>query len=174
MFFLFLHENICCGNSLEAPRWGASNEFPQHMFSCRNKKNVYLIPPLVWSYDMRIWRYHFSCYCSCLNKLPHTIYWKSPISILGMSGNVIPIRLEKNSLSICKQRRSRSDATFSVCTIWKPVWGSQDQNGLINFERQISLYFFQSLYLKSFNSSYIFIPLFMAFIYRFFFIYQRE
>ena len=25
--FLFLHENICCGYSLEAPRRGASNEY---------------------------------------------------------------------------------------------------------------------------------------------------
>ena len=25
--FLFLDENICCGYSLEAPRWGASNEY---------------------------------------------------------------------------------------------------------------------------------------------------
>ena len=38
--FLFLHENICCGYSLEAPRQGASNEYPQHMFSWRNKKNI--------------------------------------------------------------------------------------------------------------------------------------
>ena len=30
--FLFLRENICCGYSLEAPRRGASNEYPQHMF----------------------------------------------------------------------------------------------------------------------------------------------
>ena len=30
--FLFLHENICCGYSLEAPRQGASNEYPQHVF----------------------------------------------------------------------------------------------------------------------------------------------
>ena len=27
IFFLFLNENICCGYSLEAPRWGASNEY---------------------------------------------------------------------------------------------------------------------------------------------------
>ena len=27
IFFLFLHENICCGYSLEAPRRGASNEY---------------------------------------------------------------------------------------------------------------------------------------------------
>ena len=25
--FVFLHENICCGYSLEAPRRGASNEY---------------------------------------------------------------------------------------------------------------------------------------------------
>ena len=34
---LFVHENICCGYSLEAPRRGASNEYPQLMFSWRNK-----------------------------------------------------------------------------------------------------------------------------------------
>ena len=49
--FLFLHENICCGYSLEAPRQGASNEYPQHMFLCRNKKNIIWIPPLICSYD---------------------------------------------------------------------------------------------------------------------------
>ena len=45
-FFLFLHESICCEYWLEAPQGGggASNEYPQHMFSCRNKKNIYLIP----------------------------------------------------------------------------------------------------------------------------------
>ena len=32
IFFLFLHENICYGYSLEAPRRGASNVYPQHMF----------------------------------------------------------------------------------------------------------------------------------------------
>ena len=40
IFFLFLHEKICCGYSLEAPRRGASNEYPQHMFSLRNKKDI--------------------------------------------------------------------------------------------------------------------------------------
>ena len=30
---------MCCGYSLEAPHWGASNEYPQHLFSWRNKKN---------------------------------------------------------------------------------------------------------------------------------------
>ena len=32
IFFLFLHKNICCGYSLEAPHQGASNEYPQHIF----------------------------------------------------------------------------------------------------------------------------------------------
>ena len=40
IFFLFLNENICCGYSLEAPRRGASNEYPQHMFLLRNKKDI--------------------------------------------------------------------------------------------------------------------------------------
>ena len=40
IFFLFLHKNRFCGYSLELPRWGNSNEYPQHMFSWRNKKNI--------------------------------------------------------------------------------------------------------------------------------------
>ena len=40
MFFLFLQENICCKYSLEVPRQAPSNEYPQHMFSWRNKKNI--------------------------------------------------------------------------------------------------------------------------------------
>ena len=31
--------NIDCGYSLEPPRWGGSNEYPQYMFLSRNKKN---------------------------------------------------------------------------------------------------------------------------------------
>ena len=38
--------------SLEAPRRGASNEYPQHMFSSTNKKNIMWIPPLICSYDI--------------------------------------------------------------------------------------------------------------------------
>ena len=48
--FLFLHKSICCGYSLEVPLRGASNEYPQHMFSWRNKKNTMWIPPLICSY----------------------------------------------------------------------------------------------------------------------------
>ena len=50
-FFLFLHKNIRCGYSLEAPRRGASNEYPQRLFSWRNKKNIYLDSHLIWCYD---------------------------------------------------------------------------------------------------------------------------
>ena len=42
-FFLFLHENIFCRYSLEAPRRGASNEYPQYMFAWRNKKYLYIL-----------------------------------------------------------------------------------------------------------------------------------
>ena len=31
-FVLFLHLKICCEYSLEAPWWGASNEYSQHVF----------------------------------------------------------------------------------------------------------------------------------------------
>ena len=50
---LFLHENICCGHSFEEALQGASNEYPQHMFSWRNKKNIdsfLLEKHLVWSF----------------------------------------------------------------------------------------------------------------------------
>ena len=42
-FFLFLHKKICCGYSLEAPRRGASNEYPQHMFSWRTREHYPII-----------------------------------------------------------------------------------------------------------------------------------
>ena len=34
--FLYLHENIGCGYSLEVPHWDASNENPKHMFLWKN------------------------------------------------------------------------------------------------------------------------------------------
>ena len=43
--FLFLEENICwfCGYPLKAPRWGASDEYLQNIFSPSNKKNTLLL-----------------------------------------------------------------------------------------------------------------------------------
>ena len=41
-----VHKNIDCGYSLESPRRGGSNEYPQSMFLCRNmKNNVYPCKP---------------------------------------------------------------------------------------------------------------------------------
>ena len=42
-FSSVLHKNICCGYSLESPRRGDSNEYPQHMLLWRNKQNYHLI-----------------------------------------------------------------------------------------------------------------------------------
>ena len=42
VIFHILAQNIDCVYSLELPDWGSSNEYPQSMFSSRNKKkNVY-------------------------------------------------------------------------------------------------------------------------------------
>ena len=38
-------QNIYCGYSLEPPRRGGSNKYPQSMFLRRNKKNVYPCKP---------------------------------------------------------------------------------------------------------------------------------
>ena len=46
IFFQISAQNIDCGYSLEPPRRGGSNEYPQSMFSRRNKKNnVYPCKP---------------------------------------------------------------------------------------------------------------------------------
>ena len=46
IFFIFLHKKIDCGYSLEPPRRGGFNEYPQSMFWGRNKKNnVYPCKP---------------------------------------------------------------------------------------------------------------------------------
>ena len=39
IFFHISAQNIDCGYSLELPRRGGSNEYPQSMFFSRNKKN---------------------------------------------------------------------------------------------------------------------------------------
>ena len=39
IFFIFLLKSIDCGYSLEPPRRGGSNEYPQSLFLSRNKKN---------------------------------------------------------------------------------------------------------------------------------------
>ena len=39
IFFHISAQNIDCGYSLEPPRQGGSNEYPQSMFLSKNKKN---------------------------------------------------------------------------------------------------------------------------------------
>ena len=39
--FLIFAQNIDCGYTLEPPRRGDSNEYPQSMFWSKNKKNRY-------------------------------------------------------------------------------------------------------------------------------------
>ena len=39
-FFLFLLQNIDCGCSLEPPRRGGSNVYPQSMFCAKIRKNI--------------------------------------------------------------------------------------------------------------------------------------
>ena len=41
IFFLFLLKNIDCGYSLEPPRRGSSNEYPQSMFWAEIRKIMY-------------------------------------------------------------------------------------------------------------------------------------
>ena len=46
IFFYISAQNIDCGYSLEPPRRGGSNDYPQSMFLSRNKKNnVYPCKP---------------------------------------------------------------------------------------------------------------------------------
>ena len=40
-FFFFFAQNIDCGYTLEPPRRGGSNEYPQSMFWSKNEKNRY-------------------------------------------------------------------------------------------------------------------------------------
>ena len=46
--FLIFAQNIDCGYSLEPPRRGGSNEYPQSMFWSKNKKNKYTPPVLLY------------------------------------------------------------------------------------------------------------------------------
>ena len=64
LLFLLRTKNICCGYSLEVPRQGASNEYPQQMFTCRNKENITWISPLIWSYVLSL-VYVWKDVCNC-------------------------------------------------------------------------------------------------------------
>ena len=97
--FSFLDKNISCGYSLEVPHQGTSNEYPQHMFLSRNKKQSILLGwKKLWRFGpmmcRQIWvvagciRHKVHClmlhsiYGTYTLKLPQTIYAKcqSPFS----------------------------------------------------------------------------------------------
>ena len=113
--FLFLNENICCGYSLEVPRWGASNEYPQDMFLSRNKKNIMWIPPLICSYGSEsllgahVRRYIFMMCTENSNQPAH------PCSLI----RVFVVQMKKLHIlgyQKCTQWRFWSDCIF--LTLW--------------------------------------------------------
>ena len=75
----------CRGYSLEVPHWGTSNEYPQQMFLCRNKKDIN-------TFGLKKASYHKLCsyqrLCSlfrvfivrmkklCINSYPKCIHWR--------------------------------------------------------------------------------------------------
>ena len=68
--FLFLHENICCGYSLEVPQRGTSNEYPQHIcLLWRNKKNILFFFFLLVEKRCHIWSYALVIIIRRLSKL---------------------------------------------------------------------------------------------------------
>ena len=97
IFFLFLHKNIYCGFSLEAPHWGTSNEYPQYIcFLCRMKKNRItfwlkksLLPGtmwvLIWNFDIAkiIWLKGKNCksWLKCFSSGSAQFVWKLLISL---------------------------------------------------------------------------------------------
>ena len=75
--FLFLNKNICCGYSLEAPWRGASNEYPQYMFSSRNKEIIMWILPLICSYGRAVCpnsSVSMVCFCRATVNLAYATY----------------------------------------------------------------------------------------------------
>ena len=74
-FSSVLHRNVCWGYSLESPRRGDSNGYPQHMLVWRNKQNYPLIiikyPSYLFhwdSYTVELERYidHTFTLCVCM------------------------------------------------------------------------------------------------------------
>lgn len=82
LFCLVLHKNTICGYSLEAPHWGASNEYPQTMSLWRNDKNSHSIIiefPLqfgywtligmTWNNELKWWCNIYIMWQSCDNTI---------------------------------------------------------------------------------------------------------
>ena len=86
-FIVFLNSaNLICRGT------NVSKCFRESLGIRDNESWLYLFIYLFISLDMFV---VYATHCS-LNRLSHTIYWKSPISILGSSGYEIYIFLKKN------------------------------------------------------------------------------
>ena len=88
-----------------------------------------------------------------LNRLSHTIYWKSPISILAMSGYEILIFLKKNGWTFWKQWRPYQMPGSAVSGLGQhysqiTLLGSPDYNGLTTFCRVLLPQHFGLVYLQ--------------------------
>ena len=62
-FFLLFAQNIDCGYSLEPPRRGGSNEYPQSMFWSKKKKNRYT-PVLLYKSGVQVMENKTELLCS--------------------------------------------------------------------------------------------------------------
>ena len=51
IIFLATHLNVCFWFSKEPSHRGGSFEYPQHMFSSRNKKIDFQLPTIIWGHD---------------------------------------------------------------------------------------------------------------------------
>ena len=71
LFFLFLHKNIDRGYTLELPRWGGSNEYPQSMFRAE-----------IWKMsEFFIWNFQFFVvkYLVYLNRIGRRLFHENAI-----------------------------------------------------------------------------------------------
>ena len=136
--FLFLHENLCCVYSLEAPRWGASNEYPQNTFSWRNKKNIMWIPPLICSYVSGCGKDLNTLLECCLSEISHPRH----IKIIPHS-HIIPAQgwSMLAPYSKCWGPREKAASTIFVCLYWPlPLSGLMQQ--MITSQHSKTLLFF--------------------------------
>ena len=89
--------------SLEAPHWGTSNEYPQHMFSWKNKKNIMWKPSLTGALKLTV---IFGIFVSHLYILQNTAALWSKQS--GCHGHIF--------LWICLEPHWSNE----TCTYWCP------------------------------------------------------
>ena len=115
IFFLFLHENICCRYSLEAPQKGASNEYPQHMYSWRNMKKYNLDIP---SY-LEVWRWPLTL-CLIMDHQHIMICVQHPGKLTKWNFHmylklISEILCRKRSFSMCEQHFIMFEQHFIMC-----------------------------------------------------------